>query len=94
MRPDDVAEQRLVVAARQPVVAAVLLVGDAARQVVDGFNVIVDDRLVADRRTDDTILPLAKRCEQRFDASHSQDGLFLANTHANLPASSSCLPRA
>ena len=47
MRADGVAEQRLVVAPLQAVVAAVLLVGPAGRQVGDRRDVVVDDRLIA-----------------------------------------------
>ena len=52
MRADVVAEQRRVVAPPQAVVAAVLLVGPAGGQVGDCFDVVVDDRLVAQPRAD------------------------------------------
>ena len=47
MGADVVAEQRLVVAAPQPVVAGLLLVRPPARQVGARLDLAVDDRLVA-----------------------------------------------
>ena len=52
MRTDIVAEQRRVVAPPQAVVATILLVGPAGGQVGDRFDLVIDDRLVAQRRAD------------------------------------------
>ena len=76
MRSDGVAEQRLIIAAYEPVGPAVLLVGPAARQVVDGGDVVIDDRLVADRRADNTVAALPERIEQDLEPIGSQDSLL------------------
>ena len=47
MRADGIAEQRGVIAPAQAIMAAVLLVGPARRQVVEQLDVVIDDRLVA-----------------------------------------------
>ena len=64
LRADRVAEQRLVVAAAQPVGAAVLLVGPADREVVAAGDLVVDDRAVAHRRADQLEAALAQGREE------------------------------
>src|SRR5450755_162881 len=79
VRTDGVAEQRLVVPSPQAVMAAVLLVGPADREIPSGADLVVDDRPIADRGTDDRVTPTSKRPQQRVEiiplddmhASHS-----------------------
>ena len=68
MRPDGVAEQRLVGAALDAVGAAVLDVGPARRQIGDACDVVEDDRGVAQRRPDDAIAAAGERRDQRLQA--------------------------
>jgi hypothetical protein len=53
MRADRIAEQRVVLAAAQPVMPALLLVAPAARQIGERSDVVIDDRPVAHGRPDD-----------------------------------------
>ena len=55
-RPGGVAEARVVVAALEPVAASVLDVRPAGRQLVGRFELVVDDRAVANGRPDDGVL--------------------------------------
>ena len=65
MRPDGIAEQRVVVAASEPVAPAVLLVGPTRRQVGERDDIVIDDRLIAHGRADDAIAPLLEEIEHR-----------------------------
>ena len=55
VRPDRIAEQGLVVATAEPVVAAVLLVGPADRKIRRPADLVIHDRVVANRRSDDRV---------------------------------------
>jgi hypothetical protein len=59
-----VAEHGLVLAREQPVVAAVLLIGQPDRELGAGRDLVADDRLLANRRPDDRIAAGAERVEQ------------------------------
>ena len=63
-RADHVAEQRLVLAADEAVGAAVLLVGPASGQVVARRQLVVDDRLIANRRADHGEAAAPQRVEE------------------------------
>ncbi len=73
MRPDRIAEQRIVVAPDQPVMPALLLVGPAARQIGEPGDVVVDDRPVAHRRPEDAEAAPAQGIEERSNAIARQD---------------------
>jgi hypothetical protein len=63
MRPDREAEAGLVVAALEPVGAAVLVLGPPDRQRVGARDLLVDDRAITDRGADDRVPPAAQRVE-------------------------------
>ena len=67
MRADRVAEARLVVAALEPVDAAVLPVGPADRQVLCRLQVVVDDGAVRDDRPENTEAAIAERIDQMVE---------------------------
>ena len=75
MRPDGIAEQRIVVAALQSVMPALLLVGPAARQIGERGDVVVDDRPVAHRRPEDAVAAPTQRVEQRGEPIGRQDAV-------------------
>ncbi len=93
MRADGVAEQRRVVAAAQPVVAAVLLVGPARGQVSARAKLVVDDRLLAHRRSHDRVAAGAEGVEEPvevllFEPQFSGRAQEPQLCRADLPASS------
>ena len=76
MRADGIAEERLVVAADDTVVSAVLLVGPAFGQVGDRVDIVVDDRLVAQRRPENAVAARLQRGEKGGEPVDGQcDGL-------------------
>ncbi len=74
MRTDGIAEKRLVVAAHEPVAPAVLLVGPAPRQIGERDDIVVDDGLVANGRTDHAIAPPPQRVNQRLQPLDRRHG--------------------
>ena len=64
VRSDSVAEQRLVVPAAQAIVASVLLIGPPDRQIGCRRDLVVDDRLLPDRWSDDRVSAPRDRPEQ------------------------------
>ncbi len=73
VRADGIAEQRLVVAAGEPVVPAVLLVGPPHRQVGGGPQLAVDDRAVGDGRADHGVPASRERSEELVEALALED---------------------
>src|ERR1019366_3193722 len=69
MRSDGVAEQRLVVAPAQPIVATVLLVGPSRRKLGGTGDLVVDDRAIADPGPDDRVPALLQRTEQGVEVA-------------------------
>ena len=68
MRAHGIAEQRLIIAPLQLVRAAVLIVGPAGGQVVHRVDIVVDDRLVAQRRPHDTEAAFRQRADKALQA--------------------------
>jgi len=66
------AEQRLVPAVTQPVVGRVLLVADAARQVIETEDGGIDDRAVTNGRSDHRVAPEAEGVDQRLEPGQVQ----------------------
>ena len=96
VRADVVAEQRLVVAAAQAVVAAVLLVGPADRQIRARADLLVDDRTIAHGRTDHRVAATVQRREQLVERVALQR-VAVGLTHASpfsLPAHPAATRRA
>src|SRR5580698_605497 len=77
MRPDIVAEQRLIIAAVQPILAAILLIGPAGGQIGYALDIIIHDGLVAQRRADDTKPVTTQRTNEAVKPVGRDDGLLL-----------------
>ena len=77
---DGVAEERLVVPARQPVPSGFLFVRPAFGQVADRADVVVDDRAVAEGGPQVSIAALAQPGQERIEARPVQDG-EITNLH-------------
>ena len=76
MRADRVTEERVVVAADEPIVSAVLLVGPALGQIGDRVDVVVDDRLIAERRAENAVAALLQSAQKGGEPVDGQyDGL-------------------
>ena len=75
--PDDVAEEVLVAAPAQAVAAGALLVADAAGQVVEGGDLVEDDRPVGDRRADDPAAVLAEQVDEDLEVGAGQEARAL-----------------
>ena len=74
VRPDRVAEQRLVVAALEPVGGRLLHVGPADGQLVGRGDLVVHDRTVADGRPDDAVATIAEDADESVEAVEVDDG--------------------
>ncbi len=82
VRADVVAEQGLVVATAQPVVAALLLVGPADRQVSATVDLVIDDRAIAHGRTEHGVAATMQRCEKLIERIALQRvGAWLTHAH-------------
>ncbi len=68
MRPDGIAEQRVIVPPLQAIAAAILLVRPAGGQIVHPFDVIIDDGIVAHGGTEDAEAVVAQGPDQRRQA--------------------------
>jgi hypothetical protein len=55
MLPDGIAKQRVIVAAAEPVSAAILLVCPTAREIGKAHDLVIDDCLIANSRTEDPV---------------------------------------
>jgi hypothetical protein len=55
MRPDGIAEERVIGAPLEPISPAVLLIGPSNGQLLDPRDRVIDDRPVAHRRADDPV---------------------------------------
>lgn len=64
MRPNGIPEQRIVVAPAEPVGSSFLLVGPPDGEVIEGRDLVVDDRVLADSRAHDGIAPSAEGIEE------------------------------
>ena len=74
VRPDRVAEARLVVPTLEPVGRGVLHLRPAGRQLVGGSDLLVDDRAFAARRPDDAIAAVAEYADERVQPVEIDDG--------------------
>ena len=70
---NDVAEREAVAALDQAVAARPLLVAPTLRQIVDGRDLVVDDRLVRDRGTDQASAILAEEVEQVLEVGPREE---------------------
>ena len=73
VRPDRIAEQGLVVPAPESVVAAVLLVGQANRQIRRAADLVIHDRVIANGRTDNRVPVARERGEQLVEPRFLDD---------------------
>ena len=68
LRPDGITKERLVIATGQSVAAAVLLIRHPAGQIVDGFDIVVNDRLILHGGADGAIAARPDRPQQGLQA--------------------------
>ncbi len=74
VRPDRVAEPRLVVAALEPVGGRLLHLRPAGGQLVGRGDLLVHDRALAARRPDDAVPSIAEHADERMQAVEVDDG--------------------
>src|SRR5208283_3008879 len=84
-RTDNIAEQCVVFAAFQPVPSAGLLICPSRRQILGRSEVIIDNRALAKRWSDDVIATFDQRLEQLFQMlSFDNDAVSnLQRTHGS-----------
>ena len=73
-RSDHEPEQLLVTATSEPVSSGRLLVADAARQLVHGGDVVVDDRSVGHRGADQAPVILLEEVEEDLEIALGEEG--------------------
>ena len=83
MRTNGVTEQSVTSVFDKPIASAVLFVAPSPRQVTDKSDIIINNRLIPQGRTNDPITALPQRIEQCLQPFLGYDGL-LAGFHGHL----------
>ena len=64
MRPHRVAEERVVVAFPKAILSAILLISPSHREIIGGYDLIIDDRSVLQFRPDQLVAICPENCAQ------------------------------